>query len=376
MQIAIVGAGPAGLYAAYLIRRARPDISLRVIEQNPPDATFGFGVVFSDQALSFLREDDPETHDVIVPHMQRWSDIILNHDGESIRLDGIGFAAIGRLHLLQLLQARAASAGIEPEWNRHLDNLDALQGADLIIGADGLNSLVRQSDPRAFGESLSHLNNRFVWYGVDREFDALTQTFRRHDGGFFNAHHYRYAPGKSTFIVECDAPTFERMGFADMSEARSKACCEAIFADQLRGTPLTGNRSIWRQFPKLWNESWYAGNRVLVGDALHTAHFSIGSGTRLALEDVIALVKALKAHDFSLPGALPAYQEARKPVVEKIVRAANASADWYENFASHMTQDPWRFAHAYLQRSGRITPERLALIAPEFAAGLAARGLT
>ncbi|MEQ9198974.1 MAG: FAD-dependent monooxygenase [Rhodospirillales bacterium] len=375
MQIAIAGAGPAGLYAAYLIRRARPDITVRLIEQNPPDATFGFGVVFSDQALSFLREDDPETHDAIVPHMQRWNDIIVNHAGESIRLDGIGFAAIGRLQLLQLLQARAASAGVQPEWNRQLADLDELQEADLIIGADGLNSLVRQSDPRAFGESLDYLENRFVWYGVDREFDALTQTFCHHGGGFFNAHHYRYAPGKSTFIVECDAPTFDRAGFTAMSEAESKARCEAVFADQLQGTPLTGNRSIWRQFPKLWNENWYAGNRVLVGDALHTAHFSIGSGTRLALEDVIALVKALEAHDFSLADALPAYQAARKPVVEKIVRAANASAGWYENFASHMAEDPWRFAHAYIQRSGRITPERLTTIAPEFAAGLAARGL-
>tara|TARA_R110002110_G_scaffold127234_8_gene306073 strand:- start:247 stop:1377 length:1131 start_codon:yes stop_codon:yes gene_type:complete len=375
VQIAIVGAGPAGLYAAYLIRRARPDISVRVIEQNPRDATFGFGVVFSDQALSFLREDDSETHDAIVPHMQRWNDIILNHGGEAIRLDGIGFAAIGRLHLLQLLQARAASVGIYPEWNRHLGDLDELEDADLIIGADGLNSLVRQSDPRAFGESLDYLDNRFVWYGVDREFDALTQTFQRHEGGFFNAHHYRYVPGKSTFIVECDALTFERMGFAEMTEAESKACCEAIFADQLQGTPLIGNRSVWRQFPKLWNDNWFAGNRVLVGDALHTAHFSIGSGTRLALEDVMALVKALEGHDFSLPEALPAYQSLRKPIVGKIVRAANASADWYENFASHMEQDSWPFAHAYIQRSGRITPERLTAIAPKFAAGLAARGL-
>lgn len=375
MRIVIIGAGPAGLYAAYLLRRARPDIRIDIVEQNPPDATFGFGVVFSDQALAFLREDDPETHESIVPHMERWDDITIDHAGERIRIDGIGFAAIGRLHLLQLLQARCASVGIAPEWNHRCDDLSVFDDADLVIGADGLNSVVRRADPAAFGEQLTELGNHFVWYGANREFDTLTQTFRRNADGTFNAHHYRYAPGLSTFIVECDPATFERAGFAGMDEAETRAYCEELFAPELGDARLVANRSVWRHFPKLRCSRWFAGNRVLVGDALHTAHFSIGSGTRLALEDVIALVRALDSHDFAIATALPAWQAERQPVLDKIVSAANASADWYERFPDHMALEPWAFAHAYIQRSGRISPERLQRLAPAFATDLADRGM-
>ena len=375
MRIVIIGAGPAGLYAAYLLRRARPDIRIEIIEQNPPDATFGFGVVFSDQALAFLKEDDPETHDSIVPHMERWDDITINHAGEHITIDGIGFAAIGRLHLLQLLQARCARVGIEPYWRRRVEDLSEFGDADLVLGADGLNSIVRQSDPAAFGENLSELDNRFVWYGADREFDTLTQTFRRNADGTFNAHHYRYAPGFSTFIVECDPATFARAGFAGMDEAATRTYCETLFAPDLDGARLIANRSVWRRFPKLRCDRWFAGNRVLVGDALHTAHFSIGSGTRLALEDVIALVRALDGHNFDVATALPAWQAERQPVLDKIVSAANRSAEWYEQFPEHMALDAWPFAHAYIQRSGRISPERLQRLAPAFAAELGKRGM-
>lgn len=375
MRIAIIGAGPAGLYAAYLLKRAHPDFDIRLIEQNPPSATFGFGVVFSSQALSFLHEDDPETHDAIVPHMERWDDITLSHGGEQIRIDGIGFSAIGRLHLLQLLQARADLVGVTPAWKQRVDSPDEVEDADIIIGADGLNSVVRGASPDVFGEEMEELENRFVWYGARCEFDTLTQTFRRNDDGFFNAHHYRYAPGMSTFIVECDAATFARAGFAEMDEAESQRYCASLFAGELGGAELVANRSIWRRFPKLWNRKWYAGKRVLVGDALHTAHFSIGSGTRLALEDVIALVKALEAHEFDVSAAYPAYQAAREPILRKIVDAANASAGWYEDFPAHMELDPWSFAHSYIQRSGRITPERLARLSPGLAAGLVRRGI-
>ncbi|MFN3659243.1 MAG: FAD-dependent monooxygenase [Pseudolabrys sp.] len=367
MRIAILGAGPAGLYLAYLIKRRAPDTDVAVFEQNPADATWGFGVVFSDRALEFLREDDEETYAAIVPHMESWSDITLDHCGARIVIDGIGFAAVGRLHLLQLLQARARSVGVVPAYGRAVKSLDELAGADLVVGADGVNSLVRRTHADGFGASVTLLTNRFAWFGTTKRFDTLTQTFVADSLGFFNAHHYRYEPERSTFIVETDAATFARAGFAQMSEAESKTACERIFAEALDGHPLISNNSIWRQFPLVHNARWSAGNCVLLGDALHTAHFSIGSGTRLAMEDAIALDKALAAHA-DVPAALAAYETARRPILEKLVAGANGSAQWYERFAEHMTLAPREFAMSYITRSGRVDIERLRNLSPRFVA--------
>ncbi len=375
-RVAIAGAGPAGLYAAILLRRLRPDAIISVIEQNLPDATFGFGVVFSDQALGFLREDDPETAALIEPHMQRWSDIAVVHKGERIAIDGVGFATIGRLQLLKLLQQRARELGVEPVYGSRLDDVSGLGDADLVIGADGLNSVVRCSDPQAFGTRMQMLSNRFIWYGAATQFDALTQTFIDTDLGPFNAHHYRYGPGLSTFIVETTDAVWQLAGFEAMSAEETRQVCERLFADALGGTELISNNSQWRQFPDLHCERFFAGNRVLVGDALHTAHFSIGSGTRLALEDVIALVKALAAHDWDVAAALPAWQAERQPVLDKIVSAALASARWYEQFDRHMQLDPLPFALSYIRRAGRLDPDRLRRLAPRFTAQLEARGIS
>ncbi|WP_199221255.1 FAD-dependent monooxygenase [Maritimibacter sp. 55A14] len=375
MKINILGAGPAGLYAAILLRRTRPDLDISIHEQNPPDATFGFGVVFSDQAMDFLAQDDPETAALISPHMMRWSDIVVNHPEGRVVIDGIGFSGIGRLELLQLLQERAAALGIRPRYGARVEALADLPAADLVIGADGLNSLVRGSDPQAFRADLTEADNRFVWYGADREFDALTQTFVNTEHGPMTAHHYSYAPGRATFIVEMQADTFARTGFAQMAEPEYRAACEAAFADQLGPARLIPNNSLWRRFPNLACGRWHAGNRVLVGDALHTAHFSIGSGTRLALEDVIALVHALEGADWDVAQALPAYQAARQPVLEKIVTAARNSAAWYEGFGEHMALDPWHFSLSYIRRGGRLDAARLQAMAPGFAAELAARGI-
>ncbi len=308
MQIAILGAGPAGLYLAYLIKRRQPAIDVVVIEQNPADATFGFGVVFSDRALEFLREDDSDTYAAIVPHMESWNDIAIVHRGERVVIDGIGFAAIGRLKLLELLQARARSFGVEPVYRRTVKSLDELADADLIVGADGVNSLVRRSSERDFGASIRLLTNRFAWFGTKRRFETLTQTFVETDLGSFNAHHYRYAPGASTFIVEVNAATFARADFARMDERETRVLCERVFAQALEGHALISNNSVWRQFPIVHNGRWSVRNTVLLGDALHTAHFSIGSGTRLAMEDAIALDKALAAHRDDIDAALAAYE--------------------------------------------------------------------
>jgi 2-polyprenyl-6-methoxyphenol hydroxylase-like FAD-dependent oxidoreductase len=367
MRIAIVGAGPAGLYLAYLLKRRRPETDVRVFEQNPPDATFGFGVVFSDRALEFLDEDDPETHAAIVPHLESWQDIALVHRGERIVIDGVGFAAVGRLDLLRILQRRLASVGVAPSYRHMLADLAAVADADLVVGADGVNSLVRRSFAQQFGSTISYLANRFAWFGTTRPFSTLTHTFHRTELGHFNAHHYRYAPDMSTFIVEVDEATFRAVGFERMSEAETKAVCEDVFATDLDGHKLVSNMSIWRRFPKIRNEAWSHGKYVLLGDALHTAHFSIGSGTRLAMEDAIALDRALAAHS-DIPAALQAYEAARRPVLEKLVNAADTSAEWYEHFAEHMRLDPLDFAMSYVTRSGRIAPERLRKISPRFVA--------
>ena len=365
MRISILGAGPAGLYLSYLIKRRQPDADVRVFEQNVANATFGFGVVFSDKALDFLREDDPYTHAAIAPHMESWNDIALVHRGERVVIDGVGFAAIGRLKLLQLLQVRAASVGVYPAYRCAIENLNDLGEADLVVGADGVNSLVRRSHEGEFEASVRLMTNRFAWFGTTKQFETLTQTFVETEFGCFNAHHYRHEPGLSTFIVEVDEATFSRAGLAQLQETEGRRLCERVFAATLDGHSLISNNSIWRQFPIVHNEKWSVGNCVLVGDALHTAHFSIGSGTRLAMEDAIAFDKALAA-GANIPAALRSFEVARRPILEKLVSGANGSATWYERFADHMRLAPIDFAMSYITRSGRIDLDRLRKLSPRF----------
>jgi 2-polyprenyl-6-methoxyphenol hydroxylase-like FAD-dependent oxidoreductase len=366
MRIAVIGAGPAGLYFSYLIKRRRPGIDISVYEQNPADATFGFGVVFSDRALDFLRGDDPGTYDLITPRMEAWTNMQLDIEGTTIRIDGIGFSAIGRLELLQILQQQARTAGVELLFKHQINTLRDLGAFDLIVAADGAGSMIRTAQQDVFATSIKALSNKFVWYGTDKPFETLTQTFRRDNDGVFNAHHYRYTPDMSTFIVETDAASWDRAGFAAMDEETTRARCEAVFADTLCGHGLISNKSVWRDYLKVSNERWSAGNIVLVGDALRTAHFSIGSGTRLAMGDAISLDRALEKADGDIPAALANYETTRRPVVDKLVAAADASALWYERFGEHMELDPWDMAWSYIQRSGRISVERLARISPDF----------
>lgn len=368
MRVVIIGAGPAGLYLAYLLKRRTPAIEIEIYEQNAPDATFGFGLVFSERALEFLGESDAETLAAIKPALEFWRDSILYLGGQEIRIDGMGYTGIGRLPLLQILQARAASVAITPRYRHPLTDLDALGAADLIVGADGANSVVRRSREAQFGTTITSLTNRFAWYGTAKRFEALSHTFVKTELGAFNAHHHRHAPAMSTFVVEVDEPSFFRAGFDKMPLDEAKALCERVFAATLDGHGLISNNSIWRQFPKIANRHWSAGNRVILGDALHTAHFSIGSGTRLALEDAIALDAALAQHPGDVPAALAAYEETRAPVLRKLVAAANASADWYEHFATHMDLPPMEFAMSYITRSGRVDLDRLRRSSPGFVA--------
>jgi 2-polyprenyl-6-methoxyphenol hydroxylase-like FAD-dependent oxidoreductase len=365
-RIAVLGGGPAGLYFAYLWKRRHPQDQVDVFEQNPEGATWGFGVVFSDKALDFLRADDPETAEAMSTRMETWRDITLVHRGERVALDGVGFSAVGRLDFITQLTARARSAGANLRFGIVVRSMDELAGYDLIVAADGVNSLVRRTYEGDFKTSLSYDDNKFAWYGTTRRFETLTQTFVETEFGAFNAHHYRYSPMMSTFIVECDRATWLRAGFAEKTEEESRALCEKVFADTLEGHPLVNNKSIWRNFPWLWNDRWSHRNMVLVGDALHTAHFSIGSGTRLALEDVIALVRALDSEPRDLRRALEAYEAERRPVVQKLVKAAKTSAAWYERFAEHMKLAPLDFGYSYITRSGRIDDGQLRAMSPRF----------
>lgn len=368
MRVNVVGAGPAGLYLSHLLTRKDGLADVRVFEQNPANATFGFGVVFSDRALEFLGQDDPATYDAISPAMETWSDIALDLEGDVVRIDGVGFSAVGRLELLKLLQERIREIGVTVQFARAISSLEEVEDADLIVGADGVNSIVRRTYEVEFGASVGFLTNKFAWYGTTRLFDTLTQTFRRNSDGVFNAHHYRFSTRMSTFIVETDAATWQRAGFESMSEPATKAYLERVFADVLGGHGLVSNNSIWRNFPIVTNTRWSAGKAVLLGDALHTAHFSIGSGTRLAMEDAIALARAIETHPADAGAAVRAYHASRRPVLDKLTSAANASAQWYEGFAGHMSLAPLEFAMSYLTRSGRIDLNRLRSVSPNFVA--------
>ena len=367
MRIAVIGGGPGGLYFAYLWKRRHPDADVELFEQNPAGATWGFGVVFSEQALEFLRADDPETVDAIAPRMESWNNITLNLRGESVEIDGVGFSSIGRLALLTLLQERVRAAGVAPQFDRVIQSVDELDGYDLVVAADGLNSLARRSFERELGASVTHSSNKFAWYGTTKPFATLSQTFVATELGTFNAHHYRYAADMSTFLVECDAATWQAYGFEHKTIEESQAICEKVFAATLSGHPLVSNKSVWRSFPWIWNERWSHQNMVLIGDALHSAHFSIGSGTRLAIEDAIALTKALEA-EAHISAALARYEAERKPIVKKLVTAARTSADWYEKFPEHMKLDLMDFAYSYITRSGRIDDARLRAMSPMFMA--------
>jgi 2-polyprenyl-6-methoxyphenol hydroxylase-like FAD-dependent oxidoreductase len=369
VRINIVGAGPAGLLFALLIKRRFPSWRINVFEQNPPDATFGFGVVFSLNALAFLERDVADFYHQLAPRLESWPMQRIVHRDERVDIDGNGFSAIGRLQLNQFLQRLCAEAGVVIEYERNItsanDLLD-LPSADLLVGADGANSIVRRALEPDFALQSEWLTNRFAWYGTAQPFDCLTLTFRRSEHGLFVAHHYRHSQTTSTFVVECDAATWHRAELDQMSDEESRAYCEGVFSRDLGGQPLLSNKSIWRQFLLLASRRWFVGNTVLIGDALRTVHFSIGSGTRLAFEDAIALERAFAHAGEDIAGALKVFERQRRPVVEKILAAANASSYWYERFPEKMGFEPWQLAYDYMKRSGRMTDERLRELAPKF----------
>ncbi|MFN0038678.1 MAG: benzoate-CoA ligase family protein [Burkholderiales bacterium] len=362
----IIGAGPAGLLFSLLFRRRHPDWRVEVIEQNARNVTFGFGVVFSRGALEFLQRDAPDLHDLLASRMESWPMQRIVHRDSVVDIDGNGFSSIARLELNAMLQGLCEAAGVVLHFDRRIESPAAWEGADLVVGADGVNSVVRSAFVERFQPRLQWLTNKFAWYGTGKAFDCLTLTFRANEHGGWVAHHYRYSPAMSTFLIECDAATWYRAGLDQAGDEGSRRYCEKLFAKDLDGKPVVSNKSVWRNFPVLSNRYWTAGNVVLIGDALRTAHFSIGSGTRLALEDAIALDRAFAQGADDVPGALANFERARRPVVEKIVSAANASSFWYERMADKMALEPWQLAYDYMTRSGRMDDERIATLAPNF----------
>ncbi len=372
MRTVIIGAGPAGLLFALLIRRRNPAWSVDVIEQNPAGVTAGFGVVFSEGALAFLERDAPDLYGQLLPRMERWPIQRIVHRDQRVDIDGNGFSAVARLELNRFLESLCRDAGVRIGHEQRIDSLSDLPPADLLVGADGVHSIVRRSLETRFQPRIDWLTNKFAWYGTSQVFDCLTLTFRSNEHGVWVAHHYRYSPTMSTFLVECDAATWYRAGLDRMSDEASREYCQRVFAADLGGHPLVSNRSIWRNFPLLSNTRWSAGNAVLIGDALRTGHFSIGSGTRLAFEDAIALDRAFGECGDDVERALAAFERERRPIVDKMVSAANASSFWYERMADKMQLEPWQLAYDYMTRSGRINDERLAAMAPQFMARVAA----
>ena len=367
MRISIIGGGPAGLYFAILMRKARPQSVIDVYERNRADDTFGFGVVFSDETLVTFAEHDAESYQAITDHFAYWDDIEV-HRGDSVhRIPGNGFCGCSRRTLLLLLQRRAQGLGVNLHFETEITDLSQLTGSDLIVAADGINSRVRETYRDDFKPTVDLRPNRFAWMGSTRPLDAFSFFFKETEWGPFIAHAYQYEPGASTWVFECQAETFEKAGLDGLDEQRSAERMGEIFADALDGHPLIINRSFWRQFPMIRNEHWVKDNIVLLGDAKSTAHFSIGSGTKLAMEDAIALYQAFSGgHDVA--SALQRFAAERREEVERTQHAADVSLVWFEHVDRFRTMHPVQFSFGLMTRSKAITWDNLTLRAPGFMA--------
>jgi len=367
MRIKVIGGGPAGLYFSILVKKSFPQADIHVIERNKADDTFGFGVVFSDQTLDNFEKADRESYEAITKAFAYWDDIAVEIRGETFRIGGNGFCGCSRKTLLMLLQERATGLGIKLSFEQELTTLPTADEADLVVLADGLNSLLREANRSHFGTQVDLRPNRFCWMGSTRPFDAFTFSFKETEFGVFIAHCYQYEAGLSTWVLETDPETFAAAGLETMSQEDSTAFLENIFKDELQGHRLVANRSIWRQFPTIRNTHCTMDGRVvLLGDAKSTAHFSIGSGTKLAMEDAISLHDCLKKSQGHMAEALAAFESGRREEVEKTQHAAEVSLVWFEHVKRFLDFDPVQFAFGLMTRSKSITYDNLALRAPDF----------
>ena len=354
MKVGILGAGPGGLYLALLLKKLDPRHEVRVVERNPPGATFGWGVVFSEETLGALRDADYETYEQITDSFAKWGAIDVLYRGETVRSRGHVFSGMSRKVLLQLLQRRCEELGSVLEFEREVADLGPFAGCDLVVAADGVFSTVRRRHERDFEPSLDRHRTKYAWFGSDLVFDAFTFVFRDTEHGLFQVHAYPFDARTSTFIVETHESTWRRAGLDQMSEQESLEYCQELFRPELGEHRLLSNRSVWFTFETLRNRNWHHGNVVLLGDAAHTAHFTIGSGTKLAMEDAISLANALQRFPGDLEAALTHYELERQPVVERFQEAARDSATYFENVSRYNRFEPVQFAFNLLTRSGRI----------------------
>jgi anthraniloyl-CoA monooxygenase len=366
MRISVLGGGPAGLYFAVLMKQAYPSAAITVCERNRADDTFGFGVVFSDATLETFERYDPESYRAITRAFAYWDDIEIRFKGTRHRIGGNGFCGCARRTLLLLLQQRCRALGVRLRFGLEFSGIEAFADADLIVAADGINSVVRETHRDHFEPRVDLRPNRFAWMGSTRPLDAFTFSFRETPQGIFIAHAYQYEPGHSTWVLECDAETFARAGLDAMDEAASARFLEGVFAEDLAGHPLLTNRSLWRRFPMIRTARWTMGNVVLLGDAKSTAHFSIGAGTKLAMEDAIALFESFRG-GASVAEALATFEATRRDEVERTQHAADVSLVWFEHVARFWHMDPVQFAFGLMTRAKSITYDNLRLRAPDFA---------
>ncbi len=365
MRIVAIGGGPAALYFGILMKRASPKHEITILERNRLDDTFGFGVVFSDATQNNLAAADPDTFDALAHEFFHWDDISIHYRGHVIRSGGHGFSGLSRRKLLANLGRRCQQLGVCVEVGTEVKDPAVYADADLVLGADGFNSTVREHYAEHFRPDTDERANAFVWLGTTRPFPAFTFYFKRDTHGLWRVHAYQYEPGQSTFIVEATAATWRSAGMDRANEDQTVAFCEALFQEELEGHRLLKNRSLWRSFVTIKNATWSHGKVVLLGDAAHTAHFSVGSGTKLAIEDAIALAGALQRYR-DVPDALAAYEAERRPAVESLQRAAQVSLQWFEDTERYMNLEPLQFAFNLLTRSLRITHDNLKVRDPKF----------
>ena len=367
MRVKVIGGGPAGLLFSMLMKKHDPGHEVTVFEQNPAGATYGWGVVFSDVALGFIRDVDPGFFAEFTRNHARCDRMDVVHQGVAVPIRGNGFSRVARIELLRVLQDNCRRAGVELRFGERIGTPGEVGPADLIVASDGINSPVREALRGHFEPTVETRRNRFAWYGTTHLFDAVTLSFRPDTAGTFIAHAYQYSSGLSTFLVECSPETWVAAGLDRATDEESRAYCGRVFADDLHGAPLLSKRPEWFLANVVRNKRWSKGNIVLLGDALRSVHFSLGSGTRMAMQDAIALFKAAVAHPGDIPAALAAFEADRRPASDKFQDAAARSLDWYENVDDRMGLPPIAFAYDYMTRTGRVTHDDIRRMDPDFA---------
>lgn len=367
MKILVVGGGPAGLFFARLMKRQFPDLDITVCEQNPNGATYGFGVTLAGAARDRLRLIDEAVHDRLAANMvfNRRQDIKLDDEAVPLEYASSG-GAIARLTLLSILEDACREVGVKLVHDQRIPGLEETGGYDLVVASDGSNSALRAALSKRLGTTTHTLENRFAWYGVKKIFEPNALVFRHRDGGRYVAHYYAYSADMSTFVAECDGDTWNQQGFGALSDQERKRRIEDIFGPELEGASLIENKSIWRQFSYALIKNWHDRNVVVIGDALRPAHFSIGSGTRLAMDDAHALFEALRDGNCDIQTALPMFEARRRPVRDLFTEATIKSYTWYENIREEMAADPLTFTYRFLARTGRVNDQRMKSMVPDF----------